>query len=243
MFVVADCVNSLFNIANNELQLIGDWFASNKLTVNYSKTNYMIFVPKNKTNNQLLKNSTCKVNFGNVVLERVCCVKYLGIIIDEKLSLRSEHINSLTKKISDLTGIIFRQRMHLPNYCKKNIYYSLVYSHIVYGILLYGNSSKSALNPLVIRVNSLLRALQGKRRSYPVAHLYQEYNTLPVFELYTFYVAKLMHSCMYDHLIMPTVMCRRLSVTYLPKKLPFILIALASGATVIIFLPKLTDIL
>ena len=34
MFVVEDCVNSLFNISNNELQLIGDWFASNKLTVN-----------------------------------------------------------------------------------------------------------------------------------------------------------------------------------------------------------------
>ena len=83
---------------------------------------------------------------------------------------------------------IFTQRMHLPNYCKKNIYYSLAYSHIVDGILLYGNSPKSILNPLVIRVNSLLRALQGKRRSFPVGHLYQEYNTLPVFELYKFYV-------------------------------------------------------
>ena len=61
----------------------------------------MIFVPKNKIDNQLLKNSTCKVNFGNVVLVRVCSVKYLGIMIDEKLSW-CEHINSLTKEISSL---------------------------------------------------------------------------------------------------------------------------------------------
>ena len=127
-------------------------------------------------------------------------------MIDEKLSW-CEHINSLTKKISSLTGIIFRQRMHLPSYCKKNIYYSLAYSHIVYGILLCGNSPTSIPNPLVIRVNSLLRTFQGKRRSFTVARLYQEYNTLPVFELCKFYVRKLMHSSMYDHLNVPTVIC------------------------------------
>ena len=126
---------------------------------------------KIKISEQLSNNNNLQVKFGNVILERVRSVKYLGITIDEKLTW-NDHINDLIKKIASLTGIVYRQRTHLPRSSKRDIYFSLADSHIVHGILVYANSCKFRLKALTTRVNSLLRALQGKKRSTPVADLY-----------------------------------------------------------------------
>ena len=59
-------------------------------------------------------------------------LKYLGITFDNTLSF-STHINQVTQKISKVVGILWK-------YIKLKIYYSLVYSHLSYAILVWGNS-------------------------------------------------------------------------------------------------------
>ena len=42
-------INELFEVANLELAKASDWFKANKLTLNISKTKYMLFRDKSKT--------------------------------------------------------------------------------------------------------------------------------------------------------------------------------------------------
>ena len=74
-------LNSLKYKANNELKKVDFWLRMNKLSLNYFKTNYIIY------NNQSHK--TCKDEFTIVMnktrLQRENSIKYLGVIFDDKL--------------------------------------------------------------------------------------------------------------------------------------------------------------
>lgn len=67
--------------------------------------------------------------------------KFLGIHIDSNLKW-STHIDAICKKLSGSYFALSRVRNSLPLRSILNIYYSLVYSHLSYNILLWGNSSE-----------------------------------------------------------------------------------------------------
>ena len=72
---------------SNELKL---WCDKNKLTISADKTKHMVF------KSRLIRNPTVKYENKNIA--RVKTFKYLGVIIDEKLSF-SDHIEETTNKI------------------------------------------------------------------------------------------------------------------------------------------------
>ena len=63
-------------------------------------------------------------------------VKYLGLYLDNKLEFH-KHINILSCKLNRMTGIIWRCP-DIDIHTKKLIYHSLVESHLVYGLLIWG---------------------------------------------------------------------------------------------------------
>ena len=77
------------------------WFASNKLTLNIEKSHYVIF------HRARLKQSNINITLSNISLERVTFTKFLGVIIDEKLSF-TRHISYIKNKISKAMGIIIK---------------------------------------------------------------------------------------------------------------------------------------
>jgi len=106
VFVTSSNLTDLFTLANDMLAEIFIWTTSNKLSINFEKTNYMIFKPS-KIINDFINNYKLKIVINDKIINRVNIVKYLGLYIDENLTW-SEHIKKLTSKISSLIGIIFR---------------------------------------------------------------------------------------------------------------------------------------
>ena len=43
-------MSDIYETMNNELQILSDWFRANKLSVNASKTNYMLFTKHTSCN-------------------------------------------------------------------------------------------------------------------------------------------------------------------------------------------------
>ncbi len=80
---------------NEQLKILEDWFKANKLSLNASKTNYILFRNKNMELND--KNNKLLINGEEIVL--VSKTKFLGIIIDEHLEWK-EHIDLCKRKIS-----------------------------------------------------------------------------------------------------------------------------------------------
>ena len=77
---------------NLELTKIKAWLNQNKLTLNVQKTSYMIFSGKNN-------NYSFNIKFGGEELHQCSEFKYLGVILDDRMSWMP-HIRKLEKKIS-----------------------------------------------------------------------------------------------------------------------------------------------
>ena len=76
---------------STELNKLNTWFKVNKLSLNVSKTNFMIFVNSNR-------NCAYNVAIDSVDIEQVNCTKFLGVLIDRIITW-CDHVNNLRKKI------------------------------------------------------------------------------------------------------------------------------------------------
>ena len=84
------------------------------------------------------------------------CVKYLGVLTDYKLSWKN-HVDSITLKISKTIGLLSKLRHFVLHHTLVNIYNSLVTPYLHYGLIVWGQASKTHLNKLLILQKHALR--------------------------------------------------------------------------------------
>ena len=92
-------------LVNRELTEVSNWFKANKLSVNDTKTNYIIMGTQYMTSMEDEGVSNVYIILDNTKLQRVDNTKFLGVTIDENLSWKN-HIDGITKTISRNIGMI-----------------------------------------------------------------------------------------------------------------------------------------
>ena len=117
---------------NNELQSVDNWLRRNKLSLNFNKTNYMI------TNKHPAKTVDIDFNLtiNGVSLERVHSVKYLGVVVDDKLTW-TEHLKQLSLQLARYSGIFYRLHNVITQKTLIMLYYSLI---LEYNMELYSGA-------------------------------------------------------------------------------------------------------
>ena len=130
-------LHELIELVNDDLTQLDTWLCSNRLSLNLSKTCYILFSNRNK-------DAITPVSMRHVSIPRVSQAKFLGITVDERLNF-SSHISVVQGRVSRACGALSRLRWLAPSDVLLKVYYSLVYSHLTYGICLWGNSSKTAI--------------------------------------------------------------------------------------------------
>ena len=123
-------INGVHASVNRELAGVDNWLKTNRLSLNVSKTSYIII------SNQ--KNSL-DIKIRETILMKVSTVKFLGITLDENLSFK-DHVNKVTSNISKSIGVMRRLHCQLPANVVIKLYYSLVYSLLTYALLAWGRS-------------------------------------------------------------------------------------------------------
>ena len=138
-------LNLIVETANAELQLLSTWLKSNKLSLNTTKTNYAVF---HRAKMKLPMNSV-KLFMDKTKLREVECIKYLGVILDNKLSW-IQHISYVKNKISKGIGIMYKARNYINKKALIGLYHSYIYPYLIYCIESWGNASNCHLDPLFV---------------------------------------------------------------------------------------------
>ena len=89
----------------DELDAAAGWFARNKLTLNLKKTKVMFF----GTNHTLPMTENIEISYNGEVVERVAEFKYLGVMVDPRLTF-SKHIQMVKNKTFYKIGVLGRIR-------------------------------------------------------------------------------------------------------------------------------------
>ena len=147
----------------------------------------MLFkTPRSKPN---LEADNYSLTYDGYNLERVKCIKFLGVFIEESLNW-SDHINYVGKKVSKVNGVLYQLRKTAPKMLRIAVFNALVQSHLSYGILVWGSSpATNKLNKLFINQKKALRNVFGVRRVNKHQHgntkrVFNENNVLTVYGLY-----------------------------------------------------------
>ena len=74
--------------------------------------------------------------------------KFLGLFIDDKLTWKPHATKYVLSKISRIVGILGKLNSLLTSSSMKTIYYSLVYPHILYGVIFWKAVSKAEFNKI-----------------------------------------------------------------------------------------------
>ena len=81
----------------------------------------------------------------------------------------------------------------LPLKALQNLYYSLIHPHILYGIIIWGNTYKTYLKRLTTLQNRAVKLSVGAHWRDNTTNCYLQLQVLKLNELYTYEVAKFMY--------------------------------------------------
>ena len=168
---------------------IKDWITSNKLTLNYSKTN--CFLMSNENKSQVAKNFCINACNGLVTQQNV--VKYLGVHIDKQLTWKN-HFKHVIQKLSIARNIISKLRHHALTTALRSVYFFLVYSHFHYGMSTLGNAARKYITKLQVQQNCILTILTKSSFIWTkLLLIYRQKNVIKIPSIYKLEVLKIMH--------------------------------------------------
>ena len=142
----------LQNTINNDLVRFLHWLSANSLVINESKTVFLHF-------HQKLINLPVQININNKPISQVHCYKYLGLIIDDKLTWNKHVDNIVNKKLCGLIGALQRVNDFLTEKCKYLLYYAHIQSVLTYLTVVWTNLSVFNTNRLKRFQNKAIKAI------------------------------------------------------------------------------------
>ena len=156
---------------NNNLEKLRIWFIANRLSLNLLKTEAMMFSRRTvyyPIPPVLVDGKQIPYSFN---------VKFLGLMLDAKLTWKN-HINYIKTKLSSICGILGTIRPKLTLKVAKMIYYSLAYSHMNYGNILWSATSPSNLKPIINIQKRLIRIIAKKPWNQHTIPIFKELKML-----------------------------------------------------------------
>ena len=156
---------------NHELKSLAIWLNANILTLNVSKSSFVVFHPPRK------KVTPIKLIINNSHIPEKIHAKYLGVFIDKHLTW-FHHIHQINTKLSRALGILSKLRHNLPLYLLKTVYHAFFKPHIDYCINIWTCTSTTILEPIAISMKKAIRIMTFNRYDAHTQPLFHNLNLL-----------------------------------------------------------------
>lgn len=149
----------------NVIEKAENWYKSNSLMSNPSKTEVIFFTPRNNNYSKNVNNPTISVyeEGKEVKIEAANDVKVLGVQIDSKMTW-NEHIKKLRNKTIAIVRHLHRVNKLLPMKSKLQLYDSLVASHLSYADIIWSGCGMINKQKLQCVQNFALKSILGMKK-------------------------------------------------------------------------------
>ena len=152
---------------NDILERFYLYFTLNKLSINASKTKYMIYKPnlKSNGNKKALKETTITpIEMNNIALEEVKSIKFLGVIINNNLTWE-QHKKYIHNKVSKTTGLLRKCKDFMDEKGRIKMYKTFVQPYFNYAIEVWGHTVQAESDILNKLQSKALRTIFDCKRS------------------------------------------------------------------------------
>ncbi len=204
---------------NNELKKMAAWFRANKMALNVSKTEYIIFHNKGKKidlqglNVQIDENTDFPNPNPNPnppsphILERICnqnlnkagrSFRLLGVHFDENLNFNS-HISILCNKLSRALFILRQVKKLLPQPAMKTLYFSLFHCHLLYCPIILSMASYTNLSRIFKLQKKAIRIISFSKNNTLTDPLFYQLGILPLENIITLNKLLFMHAIAFNY--------------------------------------------
>lgn len=174
--------------AETELNRIKYWLDNNLLSLNIEKTKFLNFSVSalSRPQNAVIRlhsycHNTKECDCPNIAM--ASHIKYLGLVIDDRLTWQENSIQ-LTKRIRKLIHKFVVLRNVMDTESLKRVYYALVESLLSYGIIAWGGTNFSHIEPIYKVQKLILRISYFKPARFPSEVLFKEIEVLSLRQLY-----------------------------------------------------------
>ena len=167
--LIAHNTLDLENKMNNTLAEVFNWFKVNKLSLNCTKSKIVCF----GTTQQLVKCESLHIQCDGIRLEQVKSYKYLGVMVDSRLSF-SENTDYIHSKVVKRIGILGRSRYFLSQELALYLYKQLILPLIDYGDVFYDGATQRSRHILQKLQNAAFRRILKAPRLTPPDLLHED---------------------------------------------------------------------
>jgi hypothetical protein len=197
LFFCNHSLSELENIINKELEYLSTWFKSNKLSLNVSKTNYILFQNKGKR-----VKAELNIVIDGISINQVNNTKFLGLHIDESLTW-IDHLTHISSKISKNIGIIKRLSKIVPHHVLITLYNTLIAPYLNYCNIIWASNYPGRLTPLEALQKRVVIIICNTDRLASTSSLFKQLNLLKLQDINILQIAQFMYK--YHHHLLPTV--------------------------------------
>ena len=157
---------------NQDMTCLSKWLRSNKLALNVSKTELIVF----KRPSRIL-NFKYHFKIDGHKIKPKSTIKYLGLTLDEHITWKP-YLDQLTCKLNRKIGIISKLRHFNPLSFLKNVYYAFFDSLLNYGCQVWGVSNQSIIDKIQKLQNRALRKITFTARQTSISPVYKQLEIL-----------------------------------------------------------------
>lgn len=140
LFYAGKNINDVLQVVEYEFGKIMRWFNANILSLNISKTKFMIFSCINKDFDAALL-------VQGVQIERTHEFKFLGVVIDEQLTWKF-HIDHVKSRVSQIIAVLHKVKVSVNKCALILLYNSLIVPHLTYCTEAWGSANKTYIEPV-----------------------------------------------------------------------------------------------
>lgn len=173
LYIKTTDIEDGLNKLNDDLNNLQGWLNENKLKLNINKTKWIVISER-----QNVVNKT-ELIVDSEIVERVKCIKYLGVIVDENLKFK-EYLDYVKKKVSSKIYLLGRIRNKINWKTALAIYNATIQPCFDYCSSILFQCNKQQIKILQIQQNKALRIILKRRKTQNCKMMISDLNILNV---------------------------------------------------------------